>query len=548
MFFIKSFPASTMFALSLLFIVSFLSSTRSFAQGKLAKKISITIQQKTLAQTLREIEEKGGFSFSYNSSIINEDSLITLSREDTPVRMILDNLLGEHYDYLESGRYVILLLKAPPAPVKSFTVSGYVIDEGTREKISNASVYESQQLVSALTDTNGYFRLRLHDRYTHVSVIINKQMYRDTIVILRSGVDQQLNLTITRAKIAELTPFVVTKRVEKTWLGRFFLSSRQIIQSMNLMSFLASRPVQLSLTPLLGTHGEMGGQIVNKLSLNIIGGYTAGVNGLELAGAFNIDKKEVKYFQAASIFNVVGGAVRGIQLAGIHNDDLDSLTGLQASGVSNIVKGALYGIQLGGMLNYVRGEVHGVQAAGVINYASHVHGVQIGLINIADTSSGYMIGLFNFVKKGLHQLTLSADEVFPVNLAYKVGNHKAYSILQASYNPVVNQRAYAIGFGIGYVAKLHQRWAIVSEFTLRNLYLGHWEDMPHIERLQSSLQLGLGRRCSLYTGPAISFCHLRENKAASGYRSDLSASGYARFGSGLHDAGWLGWSMGINFF
>ena len=37
----------------------------------------------------------------------------------------------------------------------------------------------------------------------------------------------------------------------------------------------------------------------------MFGGYTAGVNGLEIGGLFNLNKKDVRYVQAAGLFNIV---------------------------------------------------------------------------------------------------------------------------------------------------------------------------------------------------------------------------------------------------
>jgi hypothetical protein len=75
----------------------------------------------------------------------------------------------------------------------------------------------------------------------------------------------------------------------------------------------------------------MSGQVINNFSLNIFGGYSGGVDGMELGGLFNIDKKDAQYFQAAGLFNMVGGNTNGVQLAGISNTVLKSVQGVQAS-------------------------------------------------------------------------------------------------------------------------------------------------------------------------------------------------------------------------
>lgn len=532
----------------------FLSVWKVSAQGKLLEKhISIKFSQKPLKQALTEIGRKGDFYFSYNTNIIKGDSLVNLEEGDRTIKQILDKLLGNNYEFVESGRYIIILQKAASPSVKLYTISGYVLDGSTNERISNASVYESNQLVSTLTDTSGFFRLRLKDKHAHATLVVSKQLYRDTLFLAEAGYDQQFTITIGRARITELSPFVVTRHhVEKTWLGRWILSSKEIVQSMNLMGFFADKPYQFSLTPGLGTHGHMGAQVINKFSLNLIGGYTAGVNGFETAGTFNIDKNDVQYVQLAGGFNVVGGKVRGVQLAGVYNLDLDSVSGVQAGGVANRTKSSVTGVQLAGIFNRVekevrglqaagianstRGEMRGVQVSGFLNYAGRLKGLQIGLINFADTSDGYMIGLVNIVKKGYHTLSLATNELLPVNLVYKAGTRGLYSILQAGANPEAHKKAYTIGIGIGHEQPLSGRWSWVTECSVSYFYLGNWDEPPALYRLQSGLQIKLGKKVSLFAGPAFSVYDAGKTIPAAGYKAAML--GKSSFG----------WSAGINFF
>jgi hypothetical protein len=565
-----------------LFLLGSLPS--AYAQNKLDKKITVSIHQRPLAQALAEIGRKSGVVFSYNTTILNGDSLVNAEADGMTVRQVLVRLLGDGYDYSENGKYVIILQrpKAPPniPPVRSFMISGYVKDGTTQEKIGNASIYESDQLVSTLTDTNGFFRLRLRERSARsTTIIISKQFYRDTMLFVQPGSDQHFVVPIVQEKISDLSPFVVTNRVEKTWLGRFFLSSRSVVQSLNLADFFANKPVQLSLMPGLGTHGRMSGQVVNKISLNIVGGYTAGMNGVELAGVFNIDKNAVQYVQAAGVVNVVGGKVLGVQLAGIYNHDLDSMVGVQAAGVSNVVKGAVTGVQLAGVVNVsqeeVKGvqvggavnvsqkkvngvqiagavnvskkEVSGVQVSGLVNYARRLKGVQIGLVNIADSSSGVMIGLVNIVKSGIHEFTLSSNEIVPLNLSYKMGRREMYSILQVGFDPGNNEKVFTYGVGIGTEAKLSSRLALNTEGLINNFIVGHERNLPLVARLQTLLRVKLGR-VSLFAGPALSFTtSSNETHLPDGYKTILPRAGYHTFPVG-NVRGWVGWTAGINIF
>ncbi|WP_146753028.1 hypothetical protein [Sphingobacterium multivorum] len=80
---------------------------------------------------------------------------------------------------------------------------------------------------------------------------------------------------------------------------------------MNLGGMFLYSPYQISMTPGLSTHGFIRSQIVNKFSINIIGGSTAGVKGMELGGVFNMNQYDMQGMQMAGVFNAVGGNVRG---------------------------------------------------------------------------------------------------------------------------------------------------------------------------------------------------------------------------------------------
>jgi hypothetical protein len=563
----------------------FSQSSPLSAQSSLEKKLTLTIRQRSLTQTLTDIGRKGGFFFSYNTTILNGDSLVNVHADRLPVRQILEQLLGPGYEYSENGKYIIILQRpnAPPdaSPIRLYTISGYIKDDSTHEKISNVSVYESGQLVSTLTDTNGFFRLRLkeRERFSTASVVISKQFYHDTVLFVRSGYDREFTLNITREKISDLTPFVVTHRVEKTWLGRLFLSSRAVVQSLNIVNYLADKPVQLSLTPGLGTHGRMNSQVVNKVSLNIIGGYTFGMNGVELAGIFNIDRKDVGYVQAAGIFNVVGGKVKGVQLAGIHNHDLDSVSGVQAAGNSNVVRGSLSGVQLSGIANLVikdvkgmqgagivnvvwektsgvqlagivnesRKAVDGVQISGIVNYTKKLKGVQIGLVNLADTSSGFMFGLINIVKHGRHQLTLSSNEMLPMILSYRTGSHKMYNILQAGFDPGRNEKVYSYGFGIGNEWTFSPHLALNTELLCTSQMTGNGRELPHVFRLQTLLTAKLAKGVAVFAGPALSLSSASQAVERDGYKTVLPRAGYGTFSIGGSTA-WVGFTAGVSIF
>lgn len=580
------------------FLFTALSSLR--AQSVLDVPIAeMAMPHDRVEAVLKSISAIGNFYFSYSSDLFNKDSIVTLKLHNKTVRQILDTLFRGRLEYKVNGNYIILRKAPPPSGMisphpgaddKKYVVKGVILDENTGEAISQASIYDKQGLIATLSNEDGFFTIRLKNRSSPAALTVSKEFYEDTTIKIEPGVNQKLTITVSPSSInkkmvtigpegflpsdsirVELdgTPIYMRKdpiRVEMTGLGKLLLSSRMKIQSINLSKFFIQQPFQLSLLPGIGTQGFLSPQITNKVSINLIGGYTAGLNGVELGGVINIDKRKVEGLQAAGIANVVGGPVKGVQLAGSHNIVLDSVHGLQAAGVGNFNKGKLKGIQLAGIMNKVSDSVEGMQAAGIINIAKKqtkglqlsgvvnvahkLKGVQIGLVNIADTSEGYGIGLINIVKHGMHEISFFANELSPLNLAYRSGNDKLYTILLAGYNPDNDRRSYHFGLGLGHRFHLNRTLSLDPELTSERLVGDNWDNFKYnnfVNKLSLDLRVRLGKYCSLSAGPSLAIYTFDKVLTVRGHDFSPVPANYGTWRISDKVTGWIGWRAGINF-
>ncbi len=602
-------------ALALLLCCSYCAA----AQNLINRNISLEVTSQRLDHVLEIISNKGNFYFSYNSNILRRDSLVSLKVNDVSVGRVLTLILGEGFEFRESGNYIIirrapirlqLVTSSERSDDKFYVISGYVIDDQTGEKIADASVYEKEQLSVASTGANGHFRLKLKNKYKQAAISVSKEYYEDTTVIIESRYNQTVTIPLVPAELTESTILVgpvgfpapdsiqldmpigddlywrYTYRktdsaiVEKTAVGKWLVSSKQQLQSINLKKFFVARPYQVSVIPGVSTNGKLNSQVVNNFSLNIFGGYAAGVNGLEIGGLFNIDKKDVQYVQAAGLFNTVGGSLTGLQIGGISNTVLDSARGAQFGGVHNFTKDKFSGIQVAGIYNHTGASLDGVQAAGVANFANHstrgaqiagvanistrevrgaqiagvfnytnrLKGVQIGLINVSDTSEGYSIGLINIVFKGYHKLSLYTSEVLNTNAAFKTGNEKLYNIFLGGYNLRSNEKAWGFGYGLGAELRVGRRLSLNPELSSQYLYLGSWEYLNLLNRATLLLNFRIGKNISAYAGPAYSVFLSDQNVKIDGYKYPVPSAGYSKHVFGDRVTGWFGWTAGINLF
>src|SRR6516164_4938262 len=143
------------------------TSLSCIAQDLLSKNISLEVNRQRLDDVLEILSNKGDFYFSYNSKIVNKDSLVTLSVRNKTLKEILNLLFNNTYEFKQSGNYVIIrkapirmtmITKKAVEEEKTYSVSGYVFDEQSGVAVNEASVYEKRQLVSALTNGDGYFK------------------------------------------------------------------------------------------------------------------------------------------------------------------------------------------------------------------------------------------------------------------------------------------------------------------------------------------------------------------------------------------------------
>ncbi|HEX3168339.1 MAG TPA: hypothetical protein VHQ93_18850, partial [Chitinophagaceae bacterium] len=70
-------------------LLSLFINARTFSQAILQKNISLDVNNQRLDNVLEILSNKGDFYFSYNSSIIKKDSLVSFRASNKTVKEIL---------------------------------------------------------------------------------------------------------------------------------------------------------------------------------------------------------------------------------------------------------------------------------------------------------------------------------------------------------------------------------------------------------------------------------------------------------------------------
>jgi hypothetical protein len=393
--------------LKITFLFLFVFSSLIKAQSNLSRNISLNIERQKLSAVLAMIEEKGGFRFSYNSNILPLDSLVSIRENNLNIAETLDKLLNHRFEYRQSGNFVIiryaplellLLVNESVGNPELYSITGQIVDKQTNKPIQDASIYEKNLLVSEISDGNGYFSMRLKNITQPISLTVSKENYKSTTTHFLA----EVNVTNRKENFSERFINGNLGDVEKTWLGNTLVTAQQKIQSINIGGFISKAPFQFSLIPGLNSHGSLSGQVVNKFSFNVVGAYSAGVDGGEIGLVFNINKSDVQYFQFAGGFNLVGGNVRGVQIAGFFNDVIGDVRAAQVALAYNRVGKSFEGFQVGGIYNKVNQDVKGIQVSlGLNDIGGALKGWQTGALNLVNKDTkGIQIGIGGNIVKG----------------------------------------------------------------------------------------------------------------------------------------------------
>ena len=318
---------------------------------------------------------------------------------------------------------------------------------------------------------------------------------------------------------------------------------------------------QLSILPPLSTNGMENSQLVNQFSINLIAGYSGGVQGVEIGGFANVNKGSVRGYQGAGFANVVSDTVSGLQtsgfanvakeviggqLAGFGNVGSGSAKGTQLAGFVNVVGNSSAGLQAAGFTNITAGHHQGVQMSGFLNYARTVKGIQLGFINISDSIDGAAIGFFSYVKHGYRGLELSSNETFHTVLSFKTGTSRFYNIFSAGARWTKDEPIWTAGYGIGthfsLAPKLNLNADAISYFLFDDLRgINDWSSL---NKLHLAVSYELTPRLSLFAGPTFTVA-VQDN--AQEPRSVIPWETYRKVYSNATVIMYPGFNLGLRF-
>ncbi len=426
----------SLLALSMLLIMPLTAQNQS---AFLDQRISISVQEKSLAEALDLIAGEGGFLFSYNADLIDGKSVVSVDAENRSVDRVLKQLLGPSIKPMVVGHHVVLLNKnfdkeEGSSESEGYLVTGYLWNKENGMKIAHATIFDIKNNACYSTNEDGSYEIPFSKDGTQPILNYCKAGYLDTMVVVYSNTDQSLNISLephafptleTKGPSAlDLKPMNENRLVNA-------MVPRELQTTAENLSIYDPGSVQVSLLPFVGTNRLIKGSLVHRLSINILAGYSSGINGVEVGGLLNIIRYDVSGVQVAGIGNMVGGDVTGTQVAGVFNANSGKMDGVQIAGLSNTIRHQLKGVQVAGFSNFSREQVDGIQVSGFSNVSlKDVNMLQVGgFVNYGQNIKGTQVsGCLNIASEKVHATQIAGV----LNIANKVNGLQLSGVLNCA--------------------------------------------------------------------------------------------------------------------
>jgi outer membrane receptor for ferrienterochelin and colicin len=148
--------------LTIVFIFSL--TTAALAQeGKLQQRVRITLRSGTVKEMLAAIDGQDGIILVYSSQVINAEKRTTLSGTEKTVLDYLETILkGQPLLIREKNGKIFLLPREENGQGRRrHTISGFIMDSKTGERLANASIQVRRKAVGTTSNAFGYFSIAL---------------------------------------------------------------------------------------------------------------------------------------------------------------------------------------------------------------------------------------------------------------------------------------------------------------------------------------------------------------------------------------------------
>ncbi|MBK9013012.1 MAG: TonB-dependent receptor [Saprospiraceae bacterium] len=186
----------------LMLLLSAFATFSAIGQSPLDARISLDIKDLPIKDALYAMIDSG-VRLTFNNNILPNEKRLTFRVENLPVGKVLPLMLAEtDLTYEVVGSQIVIIKKPIPVSKKMFTLSGFITDADTGERIINAAVFDVKRKVGTYTNEFGYFSITLAEGPTQLQV--SSLGYENDTLGLTLISNQRLEIRLRPQVLAEV--------------------------------------------------------------------------------------------------------------------------------------------------------------------------------------------------------------------------------------------------------------------------------------------------------------------------------------------------------
>lgn len=333
--------------LILVFVLAF-SCT---AQNILDKKILINVENVSYKQAIKIIAEASNVEFAYNDDALPQNKTITLQFSQIRLRHVLYYLLEDTpLSYRIIGDQIVIYRPDDPQP-KKITLSGYILDSLSGEKIIGANIYFVGTNLGTTTNLYGFYSLTVNpgEWALNVSYLGYKKFQQ------RISLDQDLRKNIFLSPALDLDEVDVVadnyyehqvgvNAARESFVSRDFEMIPAVAGESDIIKLTQNLPgVQSGTDGLGGLHVRGGDPGQNLVMLDGVKVY----NPFHTAGFFSVYNpsvvKSITLYKSAfpARFSGLGSSVLDVRTKDGNNQDLKAEAGISLLALNLSLEGPI---------------------------------------------------------------------------------------------------------------------------------------------------------------------------------------------------------------
>jgi len=181
-----------------LLLLSVLFSLIAFAQSLLHTNVTISIREGRVEQFLNELSQRSGVQLSYSAGVVDLQKRTFITGNEKTVGEILRAVLrGQDVSPVEGEGKIFLVAHQPVK--KRFTISGFITDKKSGERLIGASVYIPEKGLGTTSNVYGFYSITLEEDSLRFQVSYSGYIPFNATIHLRQNID--LNLEMDQAVV-----------------------------------------------------------------------------------------------------------------------------------------------------------------------------------------------------------------------------------------------------------------------------------------------------------------------------------------------------------